>query len=525
MQQVTCHSRKRTRVSSPSSTASPRAQLVGQGERLQSPPRLYYGTDTVLELHLDPGAKLPVYRQIIDQTHFAINTGALAPGQELPSLRALSERHGIAVNTIVKAFRALADRGLVSSGPRSVYRVRGRKTRAAAGASRYAARGVSSSKDEVHSAIRALDRGLYPRAFCKITEDYLTADPEACNIIHADGSGTKSILGYLQYRETGDAKVFRGIAQDSIVMNLDDLLCVGATRRIVCSSTINRNAKRAGAEVLSELILGTEAFLARLRQLGVEIHNGGGETADVGDLTPTLVVDSCTSTVMPKKDVIGGEGISSGLAIVGLSSAGRASYEDAENSGIGSNGLTSARHDLLSSHYRDAYPETFDGQIAPALVYTGPFRLSDRLPGSAQSVGEALLSPTRTYAPLIAALLGAKRSRIKAIVHCSGGGQTKCVRFGRDVHFIKDELLPIPAIFATIQRVSKTPWKEMYQVYNMGHRMEIYCAPRDVKFVIDAAKSFGIDARKIGRTEKSDSGNRLTLSHGGRRLSYGAPAL
>ncbi len=506
--------------------SSRRAALAARSTkscRLRRSLALYYITDTVLELRIDPRAKLPVYRQIIDQTHFAINTGALAPGQELPSLRALSERHGIAGNTIVKAFRALADRGLVSSGPRSVYRVRGKSAKAAeAGASRYAARGVSASKSEVHAAIRSLDRGLFPYSFCKITEDYLTLDPEACNVIHSDGSGTKSVLAYLRYRETGDAAVFRGIAQDSIVMNLDDLLCVGAIDHVVCSSTINRNAKRVGADVLSALITGTDEFLARLRQQSVGIHNGGGETADVGDLTPTVVVDSCTTAVMKKSAVVGGEGIGAGLAIVGLSSAGRASYEEVENSGIGSNGLTSARHDLLSSHYRDTYPETFDAQIDPAFVYTGPFRLNDPLPGASMSVGDALLSPTRTYAPVVAALLSAKRSRIKAIIHCSGGGQTKCLRFGRGVHFIKDDLLPVPPIFKVIQRVSKTAWKEMYQVYNMGHRLEIYCVPRDVKLVIEAARSFGVVARQIGRTEPSDAGNRLTLTHGARRLTYRA---
>lgn len=490
--------------------------------------QLYYWCDTVLKLQINPNAKLPVYRQIIDQTHFAINTGALAPGQELPSLRTLSERHGIAVNTVVKAFRSLAERGLLSAGPRSAYRVRGPEPRARRGAtkaagSRYEARGVSATKHEVHEAIRSLDRGLFPGAFCKITEDYLTGDPDACNVIHADGSGTKSLIAYLQYRETGDPRVFRGIAQDSIVMNLDDLLCVGATGRILCSSTINRNAKRVGADVLGELIAGTEEFLGRLRQQGVEIHNGGGETADVGDLTPTVVVDSCTTAVMRKADVITGDDIRPGLAIVGLSSAGQSRYEDAENSGIGSNGLTSARHDLLGPHYRDAYPETFDAQIAPDLVYTGPYRLGDRLPGSQLSVGAALLSPTRSYAPLVVALLAAGRRRIKGIVHCSGGGQTKCLRFGRGVHFVKDAMLPIPPVFKVIQRASKTPWKEMYQVYNMGHRMEIYCAPRDVKYVVDAARDFGIEAQQIGRTERASGPNRLTIAHGSRRLEYGAP--
>jgi phosphoribosylformylglycinamidine cyclo-ligase len=478
----------------------------------------------VLQLTIDPQAKLPVYRQIIDQTHFAINTGALKPGQRLPSLRSISTLHGIAVNTVVKAFQALEKRGLISAGPRSGYQVLERKSvppARRAAPSRYEARGVSPSKQEVHDAIAGLDRGLFPLAFCKITEDYLTGDPDLCNVIHADGSGTKSVLGYLQYRETGEASVFRGIAQDSIVMNLDDLLCVGATGRILASSTINRNAKRVGASALGELIAGTEAFLEQLRQQGVDIHNGGGETADVGDLTPTLVVDSCTATVMRKSDVITGDGIRPGLAIVGLSSTGQASYESHENSGIGSNGLTSARHDLLSAYYRKKYPETFDPQIDPSLVYTGPFRMSDKLPGSKLSVGEALLSPTRSYAPVIRTLLSEQRARVQGIVHCSGGGQTKCLRFGRGVHFVKDSMLPIPAIFKTIQKVSGTTWKEMYQVYNMGHRMEIYCLPKDVRHITLAAQSFGIQAQQVGHTRKSDATqNQLTLSHGKQTLRY-----
>jgi phosphoribosylformylglycinamidine cyclo-ligase len=492
---------------------------------------LYYSSDTVFDLKLDPDAKLPVFRQIIDQTHFAINTGLLQPGQRLPSLRALSSKHGVAVNTVVKAFKALEQRGLVNAGPRSGYQVVGpraaARSRSAAGgeaSSRYAARGVSASKSDVHRAIASLDRGLFPMAFCKVTEDYLTGDPDLCNVIHADGSGTKSLLAYLHYRETGDASVFRGIAQDSIVMNLDDLLCVGAIGRILLSSTVNRNAKRVGVEVLGELILGTQAFVSRLQEQGVDIHNGGGETADVGDLTPTVVVDSCTTTVMQKSDVIAGDGIRPGLAIVGLGSAGRASYEDAENSGIGSNGLTSARHDLLSEYYRKKYPETFDEQIDPSLVYTGPFRMSDALPGSGLSVGAALLSPTRSYAPVIRALITEHRRSIKGIVHCSGGGQTKCLRFGTDVHFIKDAMLPIPPIFRAIQKASRTTWKEMYQVYNMGHRMEIYCSARDARKLIEVARGFGIEAAVIGRTEKSEgTGSHLTLSHGAQRLRYTAP--
>ena len=487
----------------------------------------------MFRLELDPSAKLPVYRQIIDQTHFAINTGVLSAGQRLASLRDLSQQHGVAINTVVKAFKALEQRGLVRAGPRSGYHVVGpqpagaaspKGTRSKAAVSRYQARGVSATKSEVHGAIATLDPGLFPHAFCKITEDYLTGDPDLCNVIHADGSGTKSLLAYLQYRETGDASVFRGISQDSLVMNLDDLLCVGVTGRILVSATINRNAKRIGADALRELILGTDAYLARLREHGVAIFSGGGETADVGDLTPTVVVDSCCSAVMRKADVITGEEIRPGLTIVGLASDGQASYEDSENSGIGSNGLTSARHDLLSSHYRKAYPETFDPAIDPAFVYTGPFRMADPLPGSRLSVGQALLSPTRSYAPVIRALLSSNRRWIKGLVHCSGGGQTKCLRFGRGVHFIKDQLLPPPAIFRTIQRVSKTPWKEMYQVYNMGHRMEVYCTARDARHVIEAARSFGIQAQAIGRTEKSESGeNQLSIAHGKRWLRYAAP--
>jgi phosphoribosylformylglycinamidine cyclo-ligase len=497
---------------------------------LQKRISLYYLSDTVFEFKVDPRAKLPVYRQLIDQAHFAINTGALAPGQRLPSLRSISNRHDVAVNTVVKAFKALEERGLISAGPRSGYHVREaaptpkRRAVTKAPSSRYQARGVSATKQEVHAAIEKLDPGLFPLAFCKITADYLTGDPDLCNVIHADGSGSKSLIAYLHYRETGEAAVFRGIAQDSIVMNIDDLACVGAVDRIVCSSTINRNAKRVGSDVLAELIGGTDEFLTRLRQQGVGVHNGGGETADVGDLTPTVVVDSCTAAVMRKADVIAGEGIRPGLVIIGLSSTGKARYEDRVNSGIGSNGLTSARHDLLGEHYRKKYPETFDSQIASDLVYTGPYRLTDRLPGSRLSVGEALLSPTRSYAPVIAALLQGDRRRVKGIVHCSGGGQTKCLRFGQQVHFIKDTLLPIPPVFKVIQRVSKTPWKEMYQVYNMGHRMEIYCSPRDAGSILDAARDHGIDAQPIGRTVKSEDGkNQLTLTHGAQKLRYLAP--
>jgi phosphoribosylformylglycinamidine cyclo-ligase len=388
---------------------------------------------------------------------------------------------------------------------------------------RYAERGVSSSKSEVHAAIANIDKGIFPGAFCKITDDFLTGDPKKCNIIHSDGSGTKSILGYLYWRETGDPSVFRGIAQDSIVMNLDDLLCVGATGPIILSSTINRNAKNVPGEVLAELIEGTEDFLATMRANGIDIYSGGGETADVGDLTGTVVVDSCAVAILPKTAVVTGKNIKPGLAIVGLSSAGQATYESRENSGMGSNGLTSARHDLLSPYYKRNFPETFDKQIASKLVYCGPFRMNDPLPGSTLSVGQAILSPTRTYAPVIAKLLREVPEKIKGMVHCSGGGQTKCLHFGKRVHFIKDRLMPVPPVFKTIQKVSKTSIKEMYQVYNMGHRMEIYCNPSAVKTVVQMAEHFGIQAAQIGHTEKSekkDGTNHLTLFHGKRKLTY-----
>ncbi len=478
-----------------------------------------------MKIRIDPDAKAPVHRQIADQLRFAIQTGKLKPGEKLPSLRSLASNLGLAVNTVAKAYKSLETAGSVQAGQRSAYKVCGKPTassrsRKGEDSVRYAARGVSATKSEVHGAIAGIDKGVFPGSFCKITEDFLTGDPDLCNLIHADGSGTKSILAYLQYRESGDPSVFRGIAQDSIVMNLDDLLCVGATGRILISSTINRNAKRIPGEVLAELIAGNEEVLAQLRSHGVDIHSGGGETADVGDLTPTVVVDSCATAILPKKDVVTGRRIKPGLAIVGLASDGQAAYETAPNSGIGSNGLTSARHDMLSPYYRKHYPETFDKQIDKDLVYCGPYRLKDSLPDSSMTVGEALLSPTRSYAPVISALLASHPDAVRGLVHCSGGGQTKCLHFGKDVHYIKDSLMPIPPIFRAIQRASGTGWKEMYRVYNMGHRMEVYCPPRQVRNVIACAESFGIRAAQIGHTEKSPSGNRLTLMHGRRRLSY-----
>lgn len=386
---------------------------------------------------------------------------------------------------------------------------------------RYAARGVSSSKSEVHATVDKLDRGLFPGAFCKITEDFLTGSKDKCNVIHADGSGTKSTIAYLHFRETGDASVYRGIAQDSIVMNIDDLLCVGVTGGVLLSSTVNRNARNFPAKALAELIAGTEAVCQTLREYGFSIHTGGGETADVGDLTGTVTVDSCAVAVLERASVISGDDIAPGQVIIGIASDGQANYETRPNSGIGSNGLTSARHDLLCAYYRDKYPETFDPNTPKEFVYCGPYRLEDPLPeGEGMSVGEALLSPTRTYAPLVAALLAnpGKRSAIKGIIHCSGGGQTKCLRFGKNVHFIKDKLMPIPPVFRAIEQASGTTWEEMYRVYNMGHRLEIFVEPADATPVLEAARQLGLKAQVIGHTEASTEGdgqNHLTLYHNG----------
>ncbi len=389
---------------------------------------------------------------------------------------------------------------------------------------RYAARGASATKADVHAAVDKLDRGLYPGAFCKITPDHLTGNAALCNVIHADGSGTKSILAYLHWRETGDASAYRGIAQDSLVMNLDDLLCVGATGPIVFSSTINRNARRLPGPVLAELIHGNEAFISQLSKLGIEAINGGGETADVADLTPTATVDTCAVAVMRRRDVVTNDKLRPGLAIVGLASFGRASYETAENSGIGSNGLTSARHDLLGAYYRKKFPETFDAQIKKAFVYSGPYRMGDKLPGASRmTVGQALLSPTRTYAPVIARLLREKRAAVAGLVHCSGGGQTKCLRFGRGLHFIKDNLFAPPPIFQAIQEASGTDAHEMHRVFNMGHRMEVYCRPEDVKWVIATAAKFGIAAQQVGRVGTSalkNGSNQVTIQTGGKTLEY-----
>ena len=392
---------------------------------------------------------------------------------------------------------------------------------------RYARRGVSSSKSEVHAVVDTLDRGLFPGSFCKIVPDILTGNPEKCNIIHSDGSGTKSTLAYLHYKETGDPSAFRKTAQDSIVMNIDDLLCIGATDGILLSGTINRNARAIPGEALGQLISGTEDFLATLRNYGIGVHSGGGETADVGDLTGTATVDSCAVAVMDRKDVIDNTRIHPGLAIVGLSSYGKATYETGENSGIGSNGLTSARHDLLNNYYLKKYPETCDSTTDPKYLYCGPYRLNDPLPESTLTVGEALMSPTRTYAPIIKQLLDQYRSHIYGMVHCSGGGQTKCLRFGSGVHHIKDTLMPIAPVFKAIQKASSTRTEEMFRVYNMGHRMEIFCEPSAADKIIAVSESFKVAAQVIGRTEASQldtQENHVTIRHEGKTFKYNLSA-
>ena len=369
--------------------------------------------------------------------------------------------------------------------------------------SRYGQRGVSSAKEEIHSAIREIDKGLYPKAFCKIIPDISGNDPEYCNIMHADGTGTKSSLAYLYWKETGDRSVWKGIAQDAIVMNLDDLLCIGASDNIMISSTIGRNKRLIPGEVIGDIIQGTEEFLSLLRKWGIGIHSTGGETADVGDLVRTIIVDSTVFTRMKRSDVIDNAGILAGDVIVGLSSSGQATYEDIYNSGIGSNGLTSARHDMLDHFYAQKYPESFDDSIPPELIYTGNKKLTDLVDIPGMDVGKMILSPTRTYAPVIKSILGQYRLHIHGMIHCSGGGQTKVLHFIEKLHVIKDDLFPVPALFKMIQSQSGTPWEEMYKVFNMGHRMEIYLPEKYAESIISISKQFNVDAKIIGHCEAS----------------------
>lgn len=375
---------------------------------------------------------------------------------------------------------------------------------------RYNLRGVSASKEDVHNAIKNVDKGLYPKAFCKIIPDLLGGDPEWCNIMHADGAGTKSSLAYAYWRETGDLSVWRGIAQDALIMNIDDLLCVGAVDNILVSSTIGRNKMLVPGSVIAAIINGTEELLARLRELGVGVYSTGGETADVGDLVRTIIVDSTVTCRMRRSDVINNANIAAGDVIVGLASYGRATYESEYNGGMGSNGLTSARHDVFAKQIAEKYPETYDAAVPEDLVYSGSCGLTDEVPGSPLNAGKLVLSPTRTYAPVIKKILEVMRPEIHGMVHCSGGAQTKVMHFVENKHVIKDNMLPIPPLFDLIQRESGTDWAEMYKVFNMGHRMEIYLRPEHANEVIRISESFGISAQVIGRVEDSDT-NRLTI--------------
>lgn len=376
---------------------------------------------------------------------------------------------------------------------------------------RYNLRGVSASKEDVHNAIKNVDKGIFPQAFCKIIPDILGGDPEWCNIMHADGAGTKSSLAYAYWRETGDLSVWKGIAQDAIVMNTDDLLCVGATDNILVSSTIGRNKNLIPGEVISAIINGTEDLLAQLREMGVGIYSTGGETADVGDLVRTIIVDSTVTCRMRRADVINNANIKDGDVIVGLASFGQATYEDRYNGGMGSNGLTSARHDVFAKYLAEKYPETFDAAVPDELVYSGSKHLSDPVPGTKLTAGQLVLSPTRTYAPVIKKLLTEMRPAIDGMIHCTGGAQAKVMHFVNNKHVIKDNLFPIPPLFDLIQKESGTPWSEMFKVFNMGHRMEIYVAPEHAQEVIDISRSFNIDARIVGRVEDAQS-NRLTIT-------------
>lgn len=376
---------------------------------------------------------------------------------------------------------------------------------------RYNLRGVSASKEDVHNAIKNVDKGLYPKAFCKIIPDILGGDPQWCNIMHADGAGTKSSLAYVYWRETGDMSVWKGIAQDALIMNIDDLLCVGATDNILLSSTIGRNKHLIPGEVISAIINGTEELLQELRQQGVTIYSTGGETADVGDLVRTIIVDSTVTCRMRRSDVINNANIAAGDVIVGLASYGKAAYEKEYNGGMGSNGLTSARHDVFSKYIAEKYPESYDAAVPRELVYSGGVSLTDPIEGVPVNAGKLVLSPTRTYAPVIKAVLDKMRSDIHGMVHCSGGAQTKVMHFLENKHVIKDNLFPVPPLFDLIQKQSGTPWEEMYKVFNMGHRMEIYLAPEHAQAVIDIAAGFGIEARIVGRVEEAPV-NRLTIT-------------
>lgn len=376
---------------------------------------------------------------------------------------------------------------------------------------RYAQRGVSASKEDVHNAIKNIDKGLFPKAFCKIVPDHLTADEASCLIMHADGAGTKSSLAYMYWKETGDLSVWKGIAQDALIMNIDDLLCVGATDNILLSSTIGRNKNRVPGEVISAIINGTEELISELGKFGVTIHSTGGETADVGDLVRTIIVDSTVTARMKRKDVIDNANIRTGDVIVGLASFGKATYEKEYNGGMGSNGLTSARHDVFAKYLAEKYPESYDPSVPGNLVYSGGVKLTDPVEGSPLDAGKLVLSPTRTYAPVIKKVLEKYTAEdIHGMVHCSGGAQTKILHFIDDLHVVKDSLFEVPPLFKLIQQQSGTDWKEMYQVFNCGHRMELYVDEKIAEDIIAISKSFDVDAKVVGRVEASDR-KKLTI--------------
>jgi len=376
---------------------------------------------------------------------------------------------------------------------------------------RYNQRGVSADKEDVHNAIKNVDKGLFPSAFCKIVPDYLTGDDDYCLIMHADGAGTKSSLAYMYWKETGDASVWKGIAQDALIMNIDDLLCVGSVDNIMLSSTIGRNKSVINGDVLSEIINGTEELLAEYKKFGVNIISTGGETADVGDLVRTIIVDSTVVARMKRSDVIDNANIKEGNVIVGLSSSGMASYETQYNGGMGSNGLTSARHDVFSKILSEKYPESFDPSVPMNLVYSGTKKLTDAVEGSTLDVGKLVLSPTRTYAPIIKKILDKYRKKINGMVHCSGGAQTKVLHFVNNVHVVKDNMFELPALFKLIQDESGTDWKEMYKVFNMGHRMELYVPQEIAEDIISISESFNVKAKVIGRVEAFE-GKKLTIN-------------
>ena len=375
---------------------------------------------------------------------------------------------------------------------------------------RYNQRGVSASKEDVHNAIKHVDKGLFPKAFCKVVPDYLTGDKDYCIVMHADGAGTKSALAYMYWKDTGDLSVWKGIAQDALIMNIDDLLCVGATDNILLSSTIGRNKGLIPGEVLSAIINGTEELLSELRGYGVNIHSTGGETADVGDLVRTIIVDSTVVARMKRADVITNRNILQGDVIVGLESYGQANYEKSYNGGMGSNGLTSARHDVFHKYLAEKFPESFDPAIPEKLIYSGAKQLTDEVEDSPIDAGKLVLSPTRTYAPIIKSILTKHRSSIHGMIHCSGGAQTKILHFVDDLHIIKDNMFEVPPLFKMIQEQSGTDWKEMYKVFNMGHRMEIYLPEDKAQDIINISESFGVRAKIVGRVEEAEN-KKLTI--------------